>query len=106
LRDITDYTIRKTCEEFAWFIHAIEVRSNHVHIVVTAKDASPGKTMGLLKARCSGVLNKTNGGAQKWWTKDGSKRVLWTKDSFDRAIRYVMDHERKGHGTNSSEQHP
>jgi REP element-mobilizing transposase RayT len=95
MRGIADEAIRQACHEFRWTIRALEVRSNHVHIVVTANDAGPGKVMGVLKVRATQALNAVEAGRQRdrWWTKDGSKRVLNSPASVAVAIRYVEEQD-------------
>jgi hypothetical protein len=93
MRGIADEGIRQACREFHWTIRALEVRSNHVHIVVTAGDAGPGKVMGVLKVRATQALNALGAGPERdrWWTKDGSKRILNSPASVAAAIRYVEE---------------
>ena len=95
LRGVADTAIRQACDELGWTIHALNVRSNHVHAVVTASDSSPGKVMGVLKVRATKALNglRVGGGREHWWTREGSKRLLNTPGSVQGAIRYVMDQE-------------
>ena len=92
--------IQKTCSEFGWELHALEVRSNHVHVVISAHNISTGKAIGLLKVRSRRALEVTVSGVrrQRWWTKDGSKRILKSQPSLDAAIQYVINQERSPGG--------
>jgi REP element-mobilizing transposase RayT len=97
MRDVADAAMRQACRESGWNLHALEVRSNHVHIVVTACDASPGKVMGVLKVRGTQGLNALGGERDRWWARNGSKRILDSSASVEAAIRYVMrQDERRG----------
>ena len=40
-RDTVEATIRKHCEIREWPLHAVNVRTNHVHVVVTARGYRP-----------------------------------------------------------------
>jgi len=95
MREAADAAMREACREFGWTIHALDVRSNHVHVVVTACNASPGKVMGILKVRGTQALNAMGfgGDGDRWWAKDGSKRILNTPASVEAAIRYVMSQD-------------
>jgi len=95
MREIADAAVREACREFSWTLHAIEVRSNHVHVVVTASDASPGKVMGILKVRGTQALNALGraGSRDRWWAGEGSKRILNSPASVEAAIRYVMNQD-------------
>ena len=93
MRTVTDAAMRRICDELGWCVHALEVRSNHVHVVVTIQDASPGKVMGILKVNGTRALNTLAGRGRRdrWWTKDGSKRIVNSQESLNAAIRYVMN---------------
>jgi hypothetical protein len=56
-RQLVEETIRKHCEMRNWALHALNVRTNHVHMVVTAP-VIPEKVMSQLKAWCSRRLNE------------------------------------------------
>jgi REP element-mobilizing transposase RayT len=59
-RELVEETIRAHCRLRKWQLHAINVRSNHVHLVVTA-DVAPEKVMSQLKAWCSRRLSEQQG---------------------------------------------
>ena len=40
-RDIVEQTIRKHCDIRGWTLHTASVRTNHVHVVVTAPHYKP-----------------------------------------------------------------
>jgi REP element-mobilizing transposase RayT len=88
---IVEKTIREHCEFRGWQLHAVNVRTNHVHVVVTA-DRAPEEVMNQFKAWCSRRLNEAEGGAGKrWWTKHGSTK--WINDTayLHNAVRYVVE---------------
>ncbi len=89
MRTATEQAIRRCCSEEQWWLHALEVRSNHVHVVVTARGVDPGRVMGRLKARATQALNEAYGRRQHWWTQQGSKRILNSQVNVDAAVRYV-----------------
>ncbi len=48
--------IRRHCGLRGWRLHAVNCRSNHVHVVVTAQNVPPNKVIAQLKAWCTREL--------------------------------------------------
>ena len=90
-RRIAEETIRESCEVKGWILHTLNVRSNHVHVVLTAGDVSPEKVMIHLKAYASRRLNAQAGGRRRWWTRHGSTRYIKTSHSLAKAVEYVKN---------------
>ena len=89
--------LRTVCEVAAhrrWKLWAVHVRSNHVHIVVTAADA-PEKVMSDFKAWASRRLREAfdESSDRDRWTQHGSTRWLDTEASLAGAIAYVVDEQ-------------
>lgn len=95
-RALVDEAIRKTCFVRQWTLHALNVRSNHVHVVVTSDDDSE-KTMNDLKAWATRALR--GGGLvevdQRVWTRKGSRHKLFTSKAVAAAVHYTL-HEQDG----------
>jgi REP element-mobilizing transposase RayT len=68
---------------------AAHVRTNHVHIVVTA-EARPEKLLTDLKAYASRCLNQIEPNCKRW-ARHGSTRWLWTRESVTQAVKYVLE---------------
>ena len=97
-------TIAAHCGIRGWTLHAVNCRSNHVHVVVSA-DRDSDDVRDQFKAWCTRRLKEPERaqrespgmGAsavpvrEKWWTEKGSCRRLWDKESLETAIRYVQD---------------
>lgn len=83
--------IRDTCEIRGWLLWAFNIRSNHVHTVVTAR-CDPERVLIALKANATRKMRE----AQCWrserspWSRRGSKRRLWTEEDLSAAIAYVL----------------
>jgi REP element-mobilizing transposase RayT len=77
-----------------WNLWAVHVRTNHVHIVVTAP-ASPEKVMADFKAWASRRLREAFGESadRDRWTQHGSTRYLNSEAAVDSAIAYVVDEQ-------------
>jgi len=73
-----------------WLVHAINVRTNHIHIVCTAKEP-PEKIMNAFKAYATRRLRADGlaGGEAKIWTRHGSTRYLWGGVGLHEAVDYV-----------------
>lgn len=91
-REAVDNAIREVCRHSGWIDQAVSVRSNHVHVVVSAGDVEPGKVLGKLKAYGSRALNGLFPSLhrKRWWTEDGSTRYLNDQKSLLAAVRYVL----------------
>ncbi len=91
-REIVRATITDHAAIRAWGIRALNVRSNHVHVVVGCP-CSPEKAMGEFKAWCTRRLRETGVVCKdaRVWTRHGSTKHLFEPESLQRAIRYVMD---------------
>jgi hypothetical protein len=83
-RDVVLQFIRSVCAHQSWTLHAAHVRSNHVHVVVSAT-ARPEAAMTKLKAYASRALGRT-----KCWSRHGSTGYIWTPHDLQRAIDYVV----------------
>ena len=86
--------IKATCSHRGWTIHALAVRSNHVHSVVSA-DATPERVMHDLKAWSTRALRQSNHDFDNRpiWTRHGSTRYLFDEPALHGAIEYVVSHE-------------
>ncbi len=89
-RQLVDAAIRETCRVKHWPLHALNVRSNHVHLVVTASGQSPERVMTCFKAWASRRLNP-DAGRRRWWTRHGSTRYITNPASLARAVEYVTN---------------
>jgi REP element-mobilizing transposase RayT len=84
--------IQEICLQRHWELIAAHVRSTHVHCVVSAAIKSR-LLMNAIKAHCSRKLNESGiePGRSRRWTRGGSKRGLWTEQSIEDAVIYVLD---------------
>jgi REP element-mobilizing transposase RayT len=91
-RDIVQSAIREVCEHRAYALHAINVRTNHVHSVVSAS-CEPEHVMYSFKAYATRKLREENllGRDVKPWARHGSTPYLWTEEEVQRAIDYVLN---------------
>jgi len=87
--------ILQVCENRGWVAHAVHVRANHIHIVVTGA-ARPEKMMTDFKAYGTRSIKKCMGNEsamERYWTQHGSTKYLWTKQALVSAIGYVKNEQ-------------
>lgn len=98
-RQLVEETIRQHCTIRNWHLHAVNARTNHVHVVVTA-DRDPEDAMDQLKAWCSRKLSDDAGltapvakkaGRRHWFTEGGDKELIEEEEYLRNAIKYVLE---------------
>lgn len=84
--------ITEHCRFKQWHLHALAVRSNHVHMVVASATHTAQRVMVAVKARATLLLRKERlvPQDQPVWTQRASAIVLDTPASFEGAVRYVL----------------
>jgi len=90
-RKSIETTVRETCRIRKWSLLAINVRTNHVHTVVTA-NRDPEVVLNAFKANATRELRERRLWQHNFspWVRKGSKRKLWNERSVARAIDYVL----------------
>ena len=91
-RPVVEDAIREHCLVRAWELHAVNARSNHVHVVVAAYE-KPKTVRDQLKANCTRCLRTGLDPLirEKTWANGGDCRVLDDEDDLESAIQYVLD---------------
>ena len=91
-RRIVEAQVAETCRHRGWILHAVNCRSNHMHVVVTAPSVHPVKVRKDLKAWCTRRLKELRDPARdNWWAERGSIRYLNSDESLHAATLYVRD---------------
>jgi REP element-mobilizing transposase RayT len=74
-----------------WRVWAAHVRSNHLHVVVTAP-CKPEKAMSDFKSWGSRRLREAfeERADRERWTEHGSTKYLWNDDALTKAVKYVV----------------
>jgi REP element-mobilizing transposase RayT len=75
-----------------WTLHAVNVRTNHVHVVVSA-DSPPERILIDFKARATRALTDARiiSRGTKVWTRHGSTKYLWDDTQLASASRYTLE---------------
>lgn len=92
-RNYVEKAVRETCDIRGWHPQAINVRTNHIHTVVSIGDKKPEIALNAFKANATRKMRE--GGCWKSdkspWVDKGSKRRLWNERSVALAIDYVIN---------------
>ena len=85
-------SIHEVCAHRSWSLYAAHVRTNHVHVVVSAEE-TPERVMNSFKAYASRKLNELGleSPTRKRWARHGSTRYLNGDQNICAAIRYIVD---------------
>lgn len=92
-RRIVESSIREVCSYRGWKLFVINIRTNHVHLVVWIGDAPVVAAFRDFKAYSTRELRS----AALWphshspWVDGGSKRYLWKENSVVVACDYVIN---------------
>lgn len=94
-RALVEATIKDHCAIRGWQLHALNCRTKHVHVVVSA-DCDPEDIRDQFKAWCTRKLkdlqrSRKGQPRKKWWTERGSQRYLGDEESLEAAIHYVLE---------------
>ena len=91
-RGSIENAIRETCQIRNWDLRACNVRTNHVHAVVTA-NRQADLVLNSLKANATRQLRQDKLWLHPFspWAHKGSKILLWTEQSVANAIDYVLN---------------
>jgi REP element-mobilizing transposase RayT len=92
-RSSVERAIRETCVHREWILYAVNVRTNHVHTVVSIGDMRSELALNALKANATRQMRRDGYWNQSHspWVDKGSRRNLWNQRSIDRAIDYIIN---------------
>ena len=85
--------LREVCEYRGWELYAINVRTNHVHLVLGIGDTDPGRALNDLKSYATRRLrmNRLWQEQHSPWAARGSNRYLWGHRNLALAGDYVLN---------------
>ncbi|HYT94126.1 MAG TPA: transposase [Gemmataceae bacterium] len=91
-RQVTLHALCEIARRKGWVLHAVHVRSNHLHLIVTA-EGSPERVLNDFKTAASRRLNKAFPAERDRarWTRHGSTRYLWTEEAVAEKVHYVLE---------------
>ena len=92
-RKTVEDAVREVCEFRSWRLHAVNVRTNHIHAVVSVGSTKPERVLNDFKSY--GTRRMREQGCWRFehspWVDKGSKRYLWNERSVALAIDYVVN---------------
>ena len=90
-RQIAEKAVREVCDYRKYNLRAINVRTNHVHTVVTAAQ-KPEPVLDAFKSYATRALREAGllSMKVKLWARHGSTIYLWKERDVAKAIEYVM----------------
>ncbi|MEO1526684.1 MAG: transposase [Planctomycetota bacterium] len=91
LRNRVEEQIAETCQYRNWTLHAVNCRSNHLHLVVSAAGTPPKKIRADLKAYTTRCLKSLDSRRNNWWAERGSIRWINNNEDLATVVRYVND---------------
>lgn len=92
-RETVENQVRETCNHRGWICHAVNCRSNHMHIVVGAFETPPKKVRADLKAWCTRRLKQDALPViiENWWAERGSIRWVFDEEGLDQVVCYTLE---------------
>jgi REP element-mobilizing transposase RayT len=90
-RTCVEASVRSCCRTRGYELPAINVRTNHLHAVISAA-VEPEAIINALKSNATRELReqKLVGSGMSVWSRGGSRRYLWKRHHVDAAIEYVL----------------
>ena len=91
MRRVVEAAIKDLCRSRGYGLFAVNVRSNHVHAVVSAQ-MKPERIADALKANATKMLREESliSSDAKVWSRSRSRRYLWKPRHIAGAIDYVL----------------
>jgi REP element-mobilizing transposase RayT len=95
-RAAVEEQIKETCHHKGWVLHAVNCRTNHLHVILSAP-VNPQLLRSQLKAWCTRKLKELARSKaphklrENWWAERGSQRYINDEDGLEASIIYVRD---------------
>lgn len=94
-RRSTEIGIRCLCDRRGFYLHAVNVRTNHVHSVINILGKDPDPVLSALKAYATRQMRADGCWTSETspWAEKGSRRRLWNERSVWEACDYVVNRQ-------------
>lgn len=92
-RKTIETAIREVCDYRNWILRAINVRTNHIHTVVSIGIKKPERALNDFKSYATRKMRKSCcwNSEKSPWADKGSMRFLWNERSIELANDYVIN---------------
>ena len=103
-REIVEQVIHEQSGVRQWSLHAVNCRSNHCHVVVTAlsydgeqvRDQFKAWGTRRLKEHQQRHIEPGQKVRENWWTRKGSVRQVFDEESLAAAVMYTLEAQDRG----------
>jgi hypothetical protein len=96
-RCLVERTIRRHCELRRWALHAVNARTNHIRVVVTAVGCRPETVRDQFEAWCTRALKEAGAARKRFWTEGGRCDWINAEAGLESVVAYVLEaQDRKG----------
>lgn len=91
MRKEAELVINELCVHRGFHLHAVNVRRNHIHLVVTAS-TKPKLLVNSMKSYITRRLRQKGlvGNDERIWSRGNSSRYLWKPREMSMAVEYVL----------------
>jgi REP element-mobilizing transposase RayT len=97
-RAAVEAQIAETCQFRGWALRAVNCRTNHIHVVLSAPETKPKKIRSSLKAWATRCLkDQFDPSRMNWWAERGSIRFIFDDDNYERVMFYVQEGQDRKH---------
>jgi REP element-mobilizing transposase RayT len=92
-REVVAHEIQKHCAHRLWHPWAINPRTNHVHVVITATGFNGGQVRDQLKANCTRRLRETDTTFldRPVWSRGGDWKSINSEDDLATVVLYANE---------------
>lgn len=90
--------IRRHVEVRAWQLHAVAVRTQHVHVIVAAPAVAPSGIAQQLKAWSTRALRNASMLDGRVWSRGQSIRRLYDENGLASVVSYVAENQGRPRG--------
>ncbi len=92
MREVVTQSIRHVCEHRSWRLLALNVRTNHVHAVVTANE-TPERVLNTFKSWATRRLVEASliEHGSRVWSRHGSTIYLFRPEKVAEKVDYVLN---------------
>lgn len=88
-RRIVEEAIVEVCGKRSYYLKAVNARTNHVHVVVSAQ-IEPERMADSFKAYSTKRLKESGFEFETVWSRGRSRKYLWKPRHVEQAIHYVL----------------
>ena len=90
-REVVERAVREVCDHRRYALRAVNVRTNHVHTIVSAM-RPPEAVLDAFKSYSTRALRRAGliSAGTKPWVRHGSTIYLWKERDVAKAVEYVL----------------